>query len=111
MRFPRSVVGWILVVVYCYMVTSAYVSTNGDGWAEINFAILGFPWVFLTYLFPALLYSILDIGDTPYTLLGFIPAFAINALILYWIGLGIQKLFSNMRKKSLKNPDISSSKF
>ena len=102
MRFPRSIAGWVLVVIYIYVVVSILIQNfNGNGWGEIIAVMaVGFPWVFTTFVISALL----NLPDPYYTIIGLAPAIILNSIILYWIGVGIQKLFSKI-KSNHRNPN------
>jgi len=96
-KFPKSIIGWILVIAYIYVVVDILVTILGnsnDGMGEgIFILVAGFPWVIGTILIPALL----NLPEPYFTIIELVPAVTINSFILYWIGVGIQSLLVKLK--------------
>jgi hypothetical protein len=87
MKLPASKVG--LILSGSYLLVSAYIIFTQGLFEDAAVVFgLGFPWgwasLFLGFFSPSVVFS--------YIL--FLAPILINAVIIYWIGLGIQKLFS-----------------
>ncbi len=103
MRLPRSIAGWICVVFYCglagYLLVQAF--TCGDWVCDLVAlpATVPFGLVYLAVL-KALdpVYSFGDITFAPFrNWLFIVPTIAANAVIYYWLGVGIAKLIARFR--------------
>jgi hypothetical protein len=101
MSVPRSKTGWSFAVLYAgvaaYLIAQALTCADWmcdlvEFWAAIPFGL-----VYLALL------KLLDLGSVayaPFTNWFFIaPTVAGNAVIYYWLGVGVEKLFARVHRR------------
>jgi len=102
MKFPKSKIGWALVVVYIVLVLYI-LNAPCEGWIcgpslSWDFALIPFSIVFdvlFNLLNPYFVFGVLIdqvIVSWPVIVFGLV----INLFVFYWIGLGIEKIFKKL---------------
>jgi hypothetical protein len=105
MSVPQSRTGWIFVVLYAglavYLIAEALTCADWmcdlvEFWAAIPFGLVYLALLKLldpVFIFGSIIYA-------PFTNWFFIvPTFVGNAMIYYWLGVGIETLFVRVRRR------------
>lgn len=111
MRFPKSRLGLILASIFLLAAIVSYFAVQDEIFVKIALmGIFTFPWfsiftpIVAKFLTPSGYVPLPSITTNSTFLILYPLSILINTFVIYWIGAGIQKLFSRFKHKPPKSP-------